>query len=193
MMRRCTALVNTVVYGKMPDNRLTPGEWVRCGLRTLAAKGWPALRADALAKALGVSRGSFYWHFADVATFHRAVLHGWREIVLENVIAEVDPLGPDRARALVRRAFGTRPQLEVAVRAWATVDETARSVVQAVDAERVAYLRTVFIDEGIAPDIADTRANIMNWTYLGFALSPAKAQPKLEAVVSELLALALSR
>jgi len=176
----------------MPERRLGPDEWIRCGLRTLAANGWPALRADTLAKELGVSRGSFYWHFTDVAAFHRAVLDGWREIALRNVIAAIEPLGPDRPEALVRRAFGTRPQLEIAVRAWATVDDAARVVVRAVDTERVAYMRTMLIEEGIEPDIAGTRASIMNWTYLGFVLSSAKAQPKLEAVVSELLALALS-
>jgi len=102
------------------------------------------------------------------------VLGRWREIALQNVIAEIEPLGPDRPEALVRRVFGTRPQLEIAVRAWATVDDAARAVVRAVDTERVAYMRTMLIEEGIAPDIAGTRANIMNWAYLGLGLSPGK-------------------
>jgi AcrR family transcriptional regulator len=175
----------------MAEKRLGPDEWIRCGTRTLAAKGWTALRADTLAKTLGVSRGSFYWHFADVAAFRRAVLDRWRELALKNVIAEIDPLGPGRPAALVRRAFGTAPQLEVAVRAWATVDETARAVVRSVDAERVAYMRKMLIEEGVAPAVASARANIMNWTYLGFALSSGKAQPKLDDVFTELVAFAL--
>jgi len=177
----------------MAEKRLDPDDWIRCGTRTLAAKGWTALRADALAKTLGVSRGSFYWHFADVAAFRRAVLERWRELALKNVIADIDPLGPDRPAALVRRAFGTPPQLEVAVRAWATVDETARAVVRSVDAERVAYTRKMLIEEGVTPEVASVRANILNWACLGFALSPQKTHPTLDAVASELAAFALSR
>ena len=75
--------------------------------------------------------------------------------------------------------------------AWATVDETARAVVRSVDAERVAYMRKMLIEEGVAPAAARARANIMNWTYLGFALSAGKTHPKLDDVVTELVAFAL--
>ena len=178
---------------EMAEKRLDPAAWVRCGLQVLAAKGWTALRADTLANSLGVSRGSFYWHFTDVASFHKAVLDRWREITVEDVIAEIDPLGPERPEALIRRAFGSRPQLEIAVRAWATVDDVARSAVRAVDTERVAYMRAMLIDAKVRPDVASSRANILNWTYLGYALSSgAKAHPKLEAIVSELLRFARS-
>ena len=173
---------------EMAEKRLGPEAWIRCGLRVLAASGWTALRADTLAKSLGVSRGSFYWHFTDVAAFHKAVLNRWREIAVENVIAEIDPLGPERPEALVRRAFGSRPQLEIAVRAWATVDDAARSAVRAVDTERVAYMRAMLIDARVRPDVASSRANILNWIYLGYALSSgSKAHAKLEAIVTELL------
>ena len=171
--------------------KLSADDWIDAGLKSLARDGFTALKADVIARKLKVSRGSFYWHFADVAAFHRAVLERWRELALKNVIADIDPLGRDRAEALVRRAFGTPPQLEVAVRAWATVDETARAVVRSVDAERVAYMRKMLIEEGVAPAAARARANIMNWTYLGFALSAGKTHPKLDDVVTELVAFAL--
>ena len=58
----------------MSGERLGPREWVNAGLRALSRSGFTALKAESLSKSLGVSRGSFYWHFADVGAFQAAVL-----------------------------------------------------------------------------------------------------------------------
>ena len=62
----------------------------RPGLKALAAKGAGALKAESLAKSMGVSRGSFYWHFADIAAFRTAILAHWREVSAERVIADLE-------------------------------------------------------------------------------------------------------
>jgi AcrR family transcriptional regulator len=110
----------------MPDNRLGPAQWVNAGLRALAKSGFSALKADTLANSLGVSRGSFYWHFADVSAFHAAILRRWREIALENIIAELEGTADGRLEALIDRAFAAGSGIERAVRAWATADARAR-------------------------------------------------------------------
>jgi AcrR family transcriptional regulator len=157
----------------MAETRLGPEEWVRAGLKALAKSGALALKADTLANTLGVSRGSFYWHFADVAAFHGAVLKRWREIALENIITEIEATS-DPLEALLYRAFTSGSGIESAVRAWATSNPQARKAVETVDAERVRYLRNLMIDAGVDSDIAETRARLMNWAYLGFAISLAK-------------------
>ena len=91
----------------MADARLGPEEWVRAGLKALAKSGASALKADKLAAGLGVSRGSFYWHFADVPAFHAAVLKRWREVALENIIAEIETTS-DPLEALLHRAVTPR-------------------------------------------------------------------------------------
>ncbi|MFT4706402.1 MAG: AcrR family transcriptional regulator, partial [Ascidiaceihabitans sp.] len=60
------------------SNRLTKEKWVQHGLETLEKSGFGALNAEPLAKALKVSRGSFYWHFNDIDVFRKAVLELWR-------------------------------------------------------------------------------------------------------------------
>ena len=60
----------------MPD-QFSANRWVEQGLKALATNGFTALKADPLAKLLGVSRGSFYWHFRDVDAFRAAVLARW--------------------------------------------------------------------------------------------------------------------
>jgi AcrR family transcriptional regulator len=78
-MAAALAPVNTVVYGEMSqgsrmNDQLTAKDWLDQGLKALTKSGFTALKAEPLAKAIGVSRGSFYWHFADIAAFHAAIL-----------------------------------------------------------------------------------------------------------------------
>ena len=175
----------------MPDKRLGPPEWVNAGLKALAKSGFSALKADTLATRLGISRGSFYWHFADVSAFHAAILRRWRKIALENIIAELDSATDDRLEALISRAFAGDSGIERAVRAWATADARARAAVEAVDAERIRYLRKLLIDAGVHSSVAGPRARIMNWCYLGFALSSNKLDhDSLQQVIRDLSQLA---
>jgi AcrR family transcriptional regulator len=176
---------------EMADNRLGPAEWVNAGLKALAKSGFSALKADVLANGLGVSRGSFYWHFADVPAFHAAVLRRWREIALEDIIEEIEGTADSRLEALIHRAFAAGSRVERAVRAWATADAQARAAVEAVDAERIRYLQTLLVESGVPAAIAGTRARIINWSYLGFAISAARLdQDSLRNVIRELSLLA---
>jgi AcrR family transcriptional regulator len=179
---------------EMPDDRLRPAEWVNAGLKALAKSGFSALKADTLANRLGISRGSFYWHFADVSAFHAAILRRWREIALENIIDELEGAADGRLEALAYRAFAGDTGIERAVRAWATADARAREAVEAVDAERIRYLRKMLIDAGIPASVAGTRARIINWCYLGFALSSNKLDhDTLKQVVGDLARFACSK
>ena len=90
-------------------DQLSARDWLDQGLKTLAKNGFTALKADPLAKAMGVSRGSFYWHFADIAAFHAAILKHWREVAAERVIADLEATPEDRdaLALLLQRAFST--------------------------------------------------------------------------------------
>ncbi len=171
----------------MRDSRLGPAEWVNAGLNALAKFGFVALKADTLANRLRVSRGSFYWHFAHVSAFHSAILSRWRETALKTIRDRIEGHADDRLKAALTRAFSTDLETERAVRAWATFDEQANSAAEAVDAERIRHLRDLLVDAGVPPDAAETRARMMNWAYLGFALSSARADDAmLRGFVSDL-------
>jgi AcrR family transcriptional regulator len=192
------ANVNTVVYGgfgnlRMAD-QLSKKDWLDQGLRTLAKSGFTALKAEPLAKAMGVSRGSFYWHFADIGAFHAAILDHWRDVAVERIITDVEAVSPDRnpLPALLRRAFGNKPPvLESAMRSWAAHEPTVRTVVQAVDQRRLGYLESRFRAAGLSSEAAHARAQILYWAFLGFAMSD-KPLPRARqaAVLDELLRMA---
>ncbi len=174
-------------------DQLSAKDWLDQGLKTLAERGFTALKAEPLAKALGVSRGSFYWHFADIGAFHAAILKHWREVAAEQIIANLEAASDNRDRLprLLRQAFGGRLALENAVRTWATVDPVARSAVRAIDRRRLSYVESMLRAAGLSPGVARARAQILYWAFVGFARSD-KPLPRArqQAVLEELLRMA---
>ena len=174
-------------------DQLSARDWLNQGLKTLAENGFTALKAEPLAKAMGVSRGSFYWHFADIGAFHAAILEHWREVAAERVIAIVEAAADSDSSLprLLRRAFGARLALENAVRTWAALDPLARNAVQAIDRRRLSYMENLLRASGLPARAARARAQILYWAFLGFALSEKPLpRAKQQAVLDELLRMA---
>jgi AcrR family transcriptional regulator len=175
--------------------QLSAKDWLDQGLKALASRGFTALKAEPLAKALRVSRGSFYWHFADIAAFHAAILARWHEVAAEQIIANVEAASKDEnpLALLLRRVFGERLMLERAVRTWASVDPGARAAVQAIDRRRLTYVEGLLTRSGLSAEQARVRAQILYWAFLGFALSDQPLpKARQQAVLDELLRIAAS-
>jgi AcrR family transcriptional regulator len=177
------------------NDQLSAKDWLDQGLKALASRGFTALKAEPLAKAMGVSRGSFYWHFADIAAFHAAILARWHEVAAEQIIANVEAASKDEdpLALLLRRVFGERLTLERAVRNWASVDPAARAAVQAIDRRRLNYVEGLLAQSGLSAELARARAQILYWAFLGFALSDQQLpKARQQTVLDELLRIAAS-
>lgn len=175
------------------SDQLSAKDWLDQGLKTLAQSGFTALKAEPLAKAMGVSRGSFYWHFADIGAFHAAILARWRDVAAEQIIANVEAASSNEnpLEVLLRRVFSEKLTLENAVRTWATVDPMARAAVQAIDQRRLGYVAGLFRQTGLTKEVATARAQVLYWAFLGFALSDRPApKARQQAVLDELLRIA---
>src|SRR4051795_8563186 len=83
--------------------RTPRSRWIDAGLRALAAGGPDAVRVEPLAKALGVTRGVFYWHFEDRRALLEAMLETWERRSTDEVLERVEREGGD-PRDKVRRA-----------------------------------------------------------------------------------------
>ena len=153
------------------SDRLTKSHWIRHGMATLARHGPNALKVAPMATALQVSRGSFYWHFADIADFQAQLLQNWQERTTDQVILDLDAhAAPDRLKQLLRRAFVGKRGLDPAIRAWAATDGDVARVVGGVDAQRIAHIAKILVAAGVAPPKAQRRAGFLYWAYLGQAL-----------------------
>lgn len=175
--------------GRDMTNQLSAEDWIRLGLKALAKDGFTALKAEPLVKAMGVSRGSFYWHFADLSAFHAAILKRWREVAAEQIIADVEAGGAGEPLPyLLRRTFGAKLHLERAVRNWAAFDADVQAAVRAIDRRRIEYVEELLARQGLPRPVAQLRAQILYWTFLGFALSEISLPAaRMQAVLDELL------
>jgi len=174
--------------------RLTAQDWIDFGLTTLAHRGFDALKAEVLARRLGVSRGSFYWHFADLGAFHASVIEHWKQVATEAIIADIERYESheERLNALLHLAFGHGAALEIRMRAWAESNAAAARALYDIDRRRRGYIERLLLEAGIAPALAATRTQVLYWTYLGAALSRSKLTgERLERIVAELKRIAL--
>lgn len=142
-------------------------DWLDEGLVVVAVAGASGLRVDRLAGELGVTKGSFYHHFVDLADFRRALLGHYEEQCTSRHIRaneQLTALPPvQRLLALADAVLAeeeTDHGLEARMRVWAGEDDDARDTVERVDARRLAYLEELAMgllgDRERADDLART-------------------------------------
>jgi AcrR family transcriptional regulator len=180
----------------MPATSLRREEWTRAALDAIAEGGLPAVAVEPLAVRLGVSKGSFYWHFADRAALIAAALQLWEETGTEaghRALATVaDPR--ERLRRLFAEAFGYSLAGQIEAALIGDADHAAVGpVLRRVTDRRIAFTLQAFVELGFDRERARHRALVAYTAYLGsFAVrrSDPRAAPgrrTLDAFLDELL------
>jgi AcrR family transcriptional regulator len=150
--------------------RLDATAWIRAALDLMAEAGLAAVAVEPLARRLGTTKGSFYWHFPNRDALVIAVLDHWRDIATQAVIdlleATPDPLDRLRRLAVITNRSAWEDRLEYAILSAAD-DPLVRPSVEAVNTERLAYVVRIFRDLGYPKAIAERRAAIVLHAYVG--------------------------
>jgi AcrR family transcriptional regulator len=150
-------------------NALTPAHWIEAATELLVDGGVDLVRVDVVAKALEVTRGSFYWHFKDRDDLLARVLEAWRAAATEQVIERFEGRGGDareRIAELLTLPFRGQSaeraaRIELAIRDWARRDATAQRAVDEVDERRIGYTAQCFSALGFDIGEARSRAFIL--------------------------------
>jgi AcrR family transcriptional regulator len=171
--------------------------WVVAGLEALVSDGIQAVRVEALARALGLTKGSFYHHFKNRKELLGRMVAYWRERGTEVLIVHADREQDAAARftQLSKMIFTPTEMdgLEVAIRAWAASDEDVAEVVAQVDTTRLVYVRDLFIEMGMEPDAARIRSEVFYRVVIGDFMWRSVGKETLgTAALGELLALFLA-
>ena len=149
--------------------RASPEDWLRTGLALLRDRGQGALTIDALCRALGLTKGSFYHHFADIEAYQDRLLGYWEDAGTAAPIAVADLAADGRERR--KRLYDAVAKLELhverAMHAWALRDPRARAARARVDAQRLAYLARIWEEEGASTARARGLAQIEYASFLG--------------------------
>ena len=181
----------------MAKQRLSREAWLGKGLEVLAEKGFDAVRVEALARLLGVTKGSFYWHFKDRADLQHSLLDYWVESTTVSVMDEVGalPASPsDRLERLAKIITETgRARFDLSVRMWAATDRSVARVVRRVDEQRLEFVRTLFGGCGFTGQEAELRARMFVYYVLGEAASLLDDPTARAAFIGPRLTLLLRR
>lgn len=161
---------------------LTPETWIEAATAVLVDEGIDHVRVDVLAGQLGVTRGSFYWHFRDREDLLRRVLQAWRERATEQLTVRLEQASTDAAAQLrdvlslpFRGRAATRAaRIELAIRAWARRDAMARQAVDEADASRIGYIAQVFSALGFSIAEARARAFLLYAYVVGESQMPTQ-------------------
>ncbi len=154
--------------------RGSAGLWLDAAHALLVEGGPEAVKVMALAARLGLSRTSFYWHFADREALLAALVERWRTRNTAALAARVAMPAPTVTAAMLNlfdcwvdpRLFDSR--LDFAIRIWALTDARVAGALAAEDAARIRAISGLFTRHGFAPGEADTRARTVYLTQLGY-------------------------
>ena len=151
--------------------RLDAQAWIEAALDALALGGVEAVRVEPLAKALAVTKGSFYWHFPDRRALLDALLRHWADGRIAAIRQHAAGSGPPGdvlmrlADLYTRHANIKGLTIELAIRSFARTDAKAAKGVRAVDTERLIHVAKLFAGLGWDADDAQARA-VLFYSYL---------------------------
>lgn len=170
---------------------LTREDWIRAALLALAEGGVAAVAIDRLARTLGVTRGSFYWHFSDRTDLIDAALATWERENTTELIPSVasidDPVA--RLRQLFAHVYERRVDAVEIALATAADEPLVAAVFARVTRTRLNLLRRIFTDLGLTQRESDDRAWLAYTLYVGhhqLARNPqiqALAPKRLDGIV----------
>lgn len=165
--------------------RFNREDWLALALDTLSKRGNSRLTIDRLVADLGVTKGSFYWHFENRADFIQKLLEYWAIKFTHDFIDQINALeggANERLYGLMELlTTSDASQYDVAVRAWAAQEPAVAIVVRRVDMTRLGYIKSLFRELGFEGDELTIRSRaFLYWTSFELALfAPMTKQESL--------------
>lgn len=152
---------------------LSADDWTQRALAILMTDGPSGVKVARLCADLGVTKGSFYWHFADVAALMQAVADQWcadtRALLVQlDAVQHLPPL--ERIRAMSLRLVDDGAwQIERALRAWAREDAAVAKVLEETETFIFEVVQNALTDLGLDAEGARMRAGLLVYAGIGFA------------------------
>ena len=168
-----------------PRPRATPEDWLGAAYDLLTESGVDAVKIMPLAKVLGLTRPSFYWHFKDRDALLEAMVVDWEEKNTGNLVARCDAYADTICEAVYNlfdcwvddTLFDSR--LDLAIRNWARNDSALQTRLARADASRKAAIQAMFLRFGFDQQDAEVRTLTMIYTQIGY-FSMQVTEPEAE-------------
>ena len=168
-MAESASLPGAEKQGKSTES-LTRDDWISAAWDMLGENGLDGVRVEPLARRLGVTKGSFYWHFKDRQQLMEALLDRWFSIWDEQMLPDMEEAAnpADRIWALFESVLGrlTRGQT-VSLRMMSHSDADVARRIDERDAQRLSFLTSQLVEIGFAPDEARVRGQVYQTIMTG--------------------------
>ena len=153
---------------KLKSERITRDQWLLKALELFGKSGEGGLHIEKLARAIGVSKSGFYWHFRDRDDLLDQLLdywaHEYTDVVAGNPLFEMAP--PRRRLIMIATAVFEQnlTKFDVAFFTWANKEPAIARRVSKVIESRMNFTRQAFSELGFEGDDLEMRAS----TFLGY-------------------------
>lgn len=150
---------------------LSASDWEQAALELIAEKGVSSLAVEPLARRLGITKGSFYWHFASRDELLEQALKRWERRDLEHLARSLDADQPaaDRLAAFILRTSRQNRSHQIHAALCAASDHPrVKPVVERITQRRIDYLSKAFCELGMDEAAARHRARLTYTSYVGY-------------------------
>ncbi len=156
---------------------LTAVDWAEAALQLIAEKGLGALTVAALATRLGVTKGSFYWHFKGRSNVLAAALTQWEQRATSEAITGLEAVADPRRRLELMFDASSRPPRSRSL--YAALAEAAEDpIVRRVASVRIGYLEACYRDLAFLPRLPDRMRCSHNAAYRGCCSWRTRHRPR---------------
>lgn len=178
------------------NGRLSAEDWAQAALDMIAEQGVAAVAVEPLARRLGVTKGSFYWHFPSRDALLAAALERWEAVEQETVFGQLEAVSDprQRLRELFRLvAHEVKPHKIYSELLKALDHAAVGPVIERVSQRRLEYLAVSFRQTGLVRTDAQHRARLAYAAYVGFLQlrlqlhNPRLAHDEFEAYVEHVM------
>ena len=150
---------------KKPESGvLSQEEWLERALEVLSREGGAKLRIASLVAAVGVTKGSFYWHFKSREDFVHRLIDYWHKrytLTVSDYLDEFEGSAEEKLRKLMNMVFVDQlTRHDLAIRSWAIAEPKLRDLVKRTDDHRLNYLCKLFASVGFDEEASDLRARV---------------------------------
>ncbi|MDR7067872.1 AcrR family transcriptional regulator [Pseudoxanthomonas japonensis] len=163
--------------------RLSADDWAQAALDLIAEQGVSAVAVEPLARRLGVTKGSFYWHFPSRDALLQAALERWEAGEQENIFGSLEKVADprERLRALFQLVgHEVKPHIIYSELLKALDHPAVQPVIDRISQRRLDYLVAMFRQAGLQRTDATHRARLAYAAYVGFLqLSLQLQQPRM--------------
>jgi AcrR family transcriptional regulator len=181
---RHTSQMNEAPIKAEPRGRLSAEDWEHAALEVLGESGVAAVAVEALARKLGVTKGSFYWHFPTREALLKAAIDRWELRDEEEVISRVEPISDprERLRELFRRVSReVQSHVIYAVLLQSSDHPTVQPVIERISQRRLDLLTLAYRQAGLERKAAAHRARLAYTAYTGFLqLNQRHGMPRMD-------------